>query len=154
MIGRLSQAGDVRTAVRQAMVDALAAFGREGPIVVLSHFDADGLSAAAILVRALRQAGWNSEPLVIGKTGSPWEVETRDRIAALKPAGLIVADLGTRSEPVLPGCTTLVVDHHVPTGEPQDAVTISGNGLVPEPTTALLAWWAAHALGEQPDRLS
>jgi single-stranded DNA-specific DHH superfamily exonuclease len=94
MIGRLSKAGDVRTAARQAMTDALAAFGRDGPIVVLSHFDADGLSAAAILVRALRQAGWNSEPLVIGKTGSPWEVETRDRIAALKPAGLIVARCG------------------------------------------------------------
>jgi single-stranded DNA-specific DHH superfamily exonuclease len=153
MIGRLSQAGDVRTAARQAMVDALAAFGREGPIVVLSHFDADGLSAAAILLRALRQAGWNSEPLVVGKTGSPWEVETRDRIAAFKPAGLIVADLGTRYEPVLPDCPTLVVDHHVPTGEPHDAVTISGNGLDPEPTTALLAWWAASALGEQSNLL-
>ena len=135
------------------MTDALASFDQRGPIVVLSHFDADGLGAAAILVRALHQAGWAAHPKVIGKTGSPWEADTRDQPAALEPAGLIVTDLGTRAEPVLPGCPTLVLDHHVPTGEPQGAVTISGNGLDPEPTSALLAWWAAGALGDQADLL-
>jgi single-stranded-DNA-specific exonuclease len=135
------------------MTDALASFDQRGPIVVLSHFDADGLGAAAILTRALREAGWAAQPLVIGKTGSPWEADTRDRLAALEPAGLIVADLGTRAAPVLPGCPTLIIDHHVPTGEPEEAVTISGNGLKPEPTSALLAWWAAGALGDQTDLL-
>ena len=135
------------------MADVLTSIRRQGRIVVLSHFDADGLAASAVLVRALRRADWIAEPLVIGKTGSPWEVDTRDRIVALDPAGLIVADLGTRPEPILPGCPTLVIDHHVPTGEPQAAITISGNGLDPEPTTALLAWWAAGALGDQSDLL-
>ena len=135
------------------MADALATFRRGGTIVVLSHFDADGLAASAILTRALRGAGWSAEPAVIGKTESPWDAATRDRLADLDPAGLIVADLGTRPEPVLPGCPTLVIDHHVPTGDPQGAVTISGNGLDPEPTTALLAWWAAGALGDQADLL-
>lgn len=153
MIGRLSPDGDVRAATLTAMADALATFRHDGPITVLSHFDADGLSAAAILVRALRQAGWRAEPMVIGKTDSPWTAEIRDRIAAADPAGLVVADLGTRSEPVVPGCPTLVIDHHVPTGEPQGAVTISGNGLDPEPTTSLLAWWAAAALGDPEDLL-
>lgn len=149
MIGRLSQTDDAQAAARAAMADALGLFGHQGPVVVLCHFDADGLGSAAILVRAFRQAGWLAEPLVIGKTGSPWEAETRDRVAAMKPAGLIVTDLGTRAEPVLPGCPTLIIDHHVPTGEPHDAITISGNGLDPEPTSALLAWWAAGALGDQ-----
>ncbi|MFS0772978.1 phosphoesterase [Sphingomonas sp. 1P08PE] len=135
------------------MADALATFDRNGMIVVLSHFDADGLSAAAILVRALRLAGWRVEPVVVGKTGSPWEADTRSRIASMEPAGLIVADLGTRAEPVMPGCPTLVIDHHVPTGEPRGAVSVSGNGLDPEPTTSLLAWWAAGALGDQADLL-
>jgi hypothetical protein len=153
MIGRLSQEDDVRAAARIAMADFLAICRPDGPIVVLSHFDADGLSASAILVRALRAAGRNAEPMVIDKTGSPWEAETRNRIAAQEPAGLIVADLGTRPEPVLPGCPTLVIDHHVPTGEPDAAITISGNGLDPEPTTALLAWWAAGALGDPSDLL-
>jgi len=153
MIGRLSHAVDVRAAAQTAMIDALATFRRDGTIVVLSHFDADGLSAAAILARALRLAGWRVEPVVIGKTGSPWEADTRSRIASMQPAGLIVADLGTRAEPVMPNCPTLVIDHHVPTGEPRGAVTISGNGLDPEPTTSLLAWWAAGALGDQANLL-
>lgn len=153
MTGRLSQAVDVRAATRSAMTDALDGFGPVGPVVVLSHFDADGLAAASILVRALRGAGRVAEPVVIGKTGSPWDADTRSRLSTLAPAGLIVADLGTRAEPVLPGCPTLVIDHHVPTGTPEDAVTISGNGLDPEPTTALLAWWAAEALGDPSDLL-
>jgi single-stranded-DNA-specific exonuclease len=132
------------------MLNALSCFRRAGTIIVLSHFDADGLSAAAILVRALGSAGHAASPFVIGKTESPWDPTVGERIAALDPAGLIVADLGTRPEPVLFGCPTLVIDHHVPTGAPQNAITISGNGLDPEPTTALLAWWAAGALATSP----
>ena len=135
------------------MTDALARFGERGPVVVLSHFDADGLAAAAILTLALRAAGRAVEVLVVGKGESPWDATVAERIAAHDPAGLIVADLGTRAEPVLPGCPTLIVDHHVPTGEPRDAITLSGNGVDPEPTSALIAWWAAGALGNQRDHL-
>ena len=153
MIGRLFQVDDVRAAAREAMSAALAGFDGDGPIAVVSHFDADGLASAAILLRALRVAGRAAEPLVVGKSASPWDGEMPARIAALQPCGLILADLGTRPEPVLPGCPTLVIDHHVPTGAPADAVLISGNGLDPEPTTALLAWWAAAALGDAEDLL-
>lgn len=153
MIGRLSDAADVREASRAAMVDALEQFGRTGPIVILSHFDADGLASAAILTRALEAGGYIAAPLVLGKAETPWDPEIGSRIAAHQPAGLVLADLGTRATAVLPGCPTLVIDHHVPTGEPPDAITISGNGLTPEPTTALLAWWAAAALGDQSDLL-
>ncbi|MCJ2065696.1 phosphoesterase [Methylobacterium sp. J-088] len=143
----------MRAAARDAMMAALATFKPGAPVLIVSHFDADGLTAAAILARALRDAGMSAESLVIGKGESPWDPEVTDRIAAWNPGGLIVADLGTRRDPVLSGCPTLVIDHHVPTGEPEGAVTISGNGLDPEPTTALLAWWAAAALGDQADLL-
>ena len=135
------------------MIDAVTGFGGAGPVIVVSHFDADGLSAAAILVRALRAVGKPVHPLVIGKVESPWDVAVGQRISALDPAGLVIVDLGTRPDAVVPGCPTLVIDHHVPTGEPASAVTISGNGLDPEPTAALLAWWAAGALGDQADLL-
>lgn len=153
MIGALANSTDIRTAARDAMQSALGRMPADRPVVVLSHFDADGLSASAILIRALQAAGREALPLVTGKGETPWDPEVRDRIAALAPGGLIVADLGTRTAPVLPGCPTVVIDHHVPTGEPDDAVTISGNGLDPEPTTALVAWWAAGALGDQADLL-
>ena len=149
MLGALADSPDPRLAARDAMEVALGTFNQQREVVVLSHFDADGLSAAALLVRALEQAGWQARTETVGKGETPWDEAVAARLAAMEPGGLIVCDLGTRAEPVLPGCPTLVIDHHVPTGEPRDAVTISGNGLEPEPTTSLLAWWAAGALGEQ-----
>lgn len=153
MLGRLADSPDPRCAAADGFADALAGFRRDRPIVVVCHFDADGLGAAAVLVRALRKDGRDARPLVIGKGETPWDVEVASRIAAIDPGGLILADLGTRAEPVVPGCATVVIDHHVPTGEPQGAITISGNGLSPEPTTALLAWWAVGALGDQSELL-
>ena len=153
MLGRLANVLDPRLAAAEALSDALARFDPARLVVVAGHFDADGLAATAILVRALRQAGRAAEPLIAGKGESLWEPALAARLLALRPGGLILADLGTRPEPVLPGCPTLVIDHHVPTGEPLDAITLSGNGLDPEPTTALLAWWAAGALGDQSELL-
>jgi hypothetical protein len=153
IVGSLSPDGDVRAAARDAMTAALATFKRGRPILVVSHFDADGLTAAAILIRALRHVGREAVSVIMGKGESPWDPEVTHRLGEHEPGGLIVADLGTRADPVLPGCPTLVIDHHVPTGAPRDAITISGNGLDPEPTTALLAWWAAGALGDQADLL-
>ncbi|MDB5696870.1 MAG: family phosphoesterase [Sphingomonas bacterium] len=149
MIGALSLDTDPRHAAREAFAAALAGIDRGRPITVLGHFDADGMSAIAILVRALRGAGWQVEPRVTGKGESPWDEGFAGTLGS--PGGLIVADLGTRPEPVLPGTPTVVIDHHLPTGLPVGATTISGNGLSPEPTTALLAWWAAAALGDQAD---
>lgn len=153
MIGALAHAADHCASAADAFMNALRLFNPEGPVVVLSHFDADGLAAAAILVRALERAERNPLPIIVGKGESPWEGEMATRIAATQPGGLIVADLGTRPQAVLPGCPTLIIDHHVPTGDPQAVVTISGNGLTPEPTTALLAWWATTGLGNQGDLL-
>ncbi len=153
MIGKLAHRTDPALAAREAFAEACAAFDFARPIVVMSHFDADGLAAAAILVRALTTDGRRAQALVVGKGETPWDAAIATRLATLDPGGLIVADLGTRPDPVLPGCPCVVIDHHVPTGAPAGAITISGNGLTPEPTTALLAWWAAQALGDQQDLL-
>lgn len=149
MIGSLTQV-DPRADARAGMERFLNEVP-SGTIAITGHFDADGLSAVATLVRALRTAGRTAEPVIVGKTETPWDASFAERLRTVAPAGLIVADLGTRGEAVLPGVPTLVVDHHRPTGTPPDAVTLSGHGLDPEPTSALIAWWAAAALGEQDD---
>jgi single-stranded-DNA-specific exonuclease len=69
------------------------------------------------------------------------------------PGGLIVTDLGVRDGAIAPGVPTIIIDHHVPTGVPGDAVVISGNGTQPEPTSALLAYWCAEAVGTADDLL-
>lgn len=149
MIGSLTKE-DPRAAARAGMARFLDLVP-DGPIVVSGHFDADGLSAVAMLLRALRGAGREAGAAIVGKGETPWEASFADRLRALSPAGLIVADLGTRGDPVLAGVPTLTIDHHHPTGTPPDGVTLSGHGLDPEPTSALIAWWAAAALGDQRD---
>ncbi|MGK6325449.1 phosphoesterase [Sphingomonas sp. DT-51] len=151
MVGLLDVGASPRGAASDGMRQFVDRCDLAGRIVVLSHFDADGLSAAAILIRALTSAGRAATPLIIGKTETIWDESVGLRIGSLKPVGLIVADLGTAAEPVASDLPTLVIDHHKPTGLPEGAVTLSGHGLVPEPTSALIAWWAAHALGDVAD---
>jgi len=153
MIGSLSDRENPRRSASNAFSQALETFTADKTVSIVCHFDADGLSSAALLTRALRAAGWQAEPLVIGKGETPWDEQVRARIAGGEPGGIVLVDLGTRPEPVLPGVPAVIIDHHVPTGTPQGAVTISGNGLDPEPTSALIAWWAAGALGDQDDLL-
>ncbi|WP_347302051.1 phosphoesterase [Croceibacterium sp. TMG7-5b_MA50] len=152
MVGDL-HTGDPRALAAEGMVRFLQQADTALPVAVASHFDADGLSAAAILVRALRASGRSAEPVIVGKAETPWDPAFAARLQALGAGGLVVADLGTRSDPVLAGVPTLVIDHHRPTGTPPDAITLSGHGLDPEPTSALIAWWAAGALGDQQNLL-
>ena len=126
---------------------ALERFGSRP--LIFGHFDADGLSAVAILKRALDAA----EIRLVGKGENPWSAEMREELELEPPGGLIVADLGVREGDVLRGTPTIVLDHHVPTGTPGDAVVISGHGCKPEPTTAMLAYWCAQAIGAADDLL-
>jgi len=152
MIGALAGSMDIRLAAREAFGAALATFVPDRPVAVIGHFDADGLSAAAILARALTAAGHDARVRIVGKAETPWDDAIRREIADMDPGGVIVTDLGTRPEPVLADRPQVTIDHHRPTGTPP-GTTISGNGAEPEPTSALLAWWAAAALGDQGDLL-
>ena len=151
MTFNLTQASDTRSSAGEAFAAAVAAFG--GKPLILGHFDADGLSAVAILARALERSGRPAEIRLVGKGENPWSDALRAELAERAPGGLIVADLGVREGALLPGTPTIVIDHHVPTGTPGDALVISGNGLDPEPTSALLAYWCASALGPAEDLL-
>jgi single-stranded-DNA-specific exonuclease len=140
---------DLCQAVGAAFIAALDGCDRTRPILIVGHFDADGLAAVATLARALGAARIDHAVRILGKGENPWDAAFADEVRARDPGGLIVTDLGVRSEPIASGVPTILIDHHVPTGEPGGETTaISGNGLVPEPTSALLAWWCAQALGD------
>lgn len=147
-----SAAADPRAWAAARFRAALAGFDRSRPILVLGHFDADGLSALAILVRALRRDGWDARPRIVGKGENPWDAGFGASLGE-GLGGLIVTDLGTRPEPIRADVPTLLIDHHQPTGAVDEAAAISGNGLVPEPTSALLAYWCVAALGNPADWL-
>lgn len=122
-----------------------------GPVAVLCHSDGDGLTAGAILTLALRRAGRAVAVEVTGKGGGAWSPGTAEKLAAHRPAALVVADLGCRAEPVLPGVPTCFIDHHRPTGVPPGALLVSGYGHDPTPTSGLLAWECAKGVAAVDD---
>lgn len=121
-----------------------------GTVFVLCHSDADGLTTGAILTLALRRAGVTVEVRATGKGGSAWSDETAAWLAECQPAALIVGDLGVRSEPVWQAGPTFFIDHHRPSGLPPDAGThvVTGYGLDPTPTSALLALMCVGGLAD------
>lgn len=139
--------------VQGIFVEALRQFDPDKHVLVASHNDADGLSSAAILARSLVHCGRQVRTRIFGRGENPWSEAFRAELAADRPGGLIVTDLGIRPGAILPGLPTIVIDHHVPAGAPEGAVVISGYGLDPIPTTSLLAYWAAGALGPVNDLL-
>jgi single-stranded-DNA-specific exonuclease len=128
-------------------------FDPEEPLGILSHNDADGLSSAALLSRGAARLGRKTEIRILGRGENPWSAEMRAELASATRGGLIVADLGVRGGSLGGGAPTVVIDHHVPTGVPTDAVVISGAGLDPIPTTSLLAFQCMAALAPVDDLL-
>lgn len=132
--------------VEQTFATAVEGFDPKRPVLVASHNDADGLSAAAILARSLASQGRPVQTRILGRGETPWSAEFRAEAETVRPGGLIVIDLGTRPGTILPGVPTVVIDHHVPTGTPDGATLISGFGDDPIPTSSLLAYRCAAAL--------
>lgn len=117
-----------------------------GNILIAGHNDADGLAASAILSRGLRLLHRDASVRVVGRGESPWTDAFEEEVRARAPAGLIVTDLGVRARRIGRGVPMIVIDHHVPVGTPAGATVISGYGLVPEPTSSLLAWRCIYPL--------
>ncbi|MDX7949899.1 phosphoesterase [Lichenihabitans sp. Uapishka_5] len=139
------------TAIR--FEQAFSRFDATKPILVVTHNDADGLSAGAIFQRAFAALRRASEVRVLGRGESAWDdaiqAEWRDRDLG----GMIVADLGTRGGPLGTDATTILIDHHVPTGVPDGVTVLSGFDEDPIPTSSLLALRCAAPLTGNDDLL-
>jgi single-stranded DNA-specific DHH superfamily exonuclease len=144
---------DPRAAAGEAFAAVLERMDARRPVLVLGHFDADGLSGVAILKRALDRARRAADVRLVGRGENPWDADLLEEWRKRDPAGLIVVDLGVREGALAPGVPTAIVDHHRPTGTAGDAVVISGHGVDPEPTSALLAFWCARAIAPVDDML-
>lgn len=139
-------------AASQAFLSFLQAVPRESPLLILSHADADGLCAGAILHTALQRAGYSRLRLLItGKGEHAYTRGTRQTLEEVAPPYLLVVDLGCKPDPVLPGVPTLFVDHHRPLGVPEGGVLISSYTWQPIPNSSLLAWWLSASLAPVDD---
>lgn len=129
---------------------ALKAFGPD-PLIVC-HNDADGLSAGVILKKTLERSGRRPSVRIVGKGENAYSAEFQAELRQRRFDGLILTDVGT-SAVLRASVPAIVVDHHVPTGLPAGATTISGVDDDPIPTSSLLAFRCARACGEADDLL-
>lgn len=137
--------------------------GKAARIYVVCDSDGDGLPAGALLLRALREAGYgNVEGECRRKGESAWGNEIGERLRARMAAygidALIVADLGSRDGAILRSADgqitpLLLIDHHHPIGQPEGSTLITAYGTGNPAgdgkdiaTTGLLCWWCACAL--------
>jgi single-stranded-DNA-specific exonuclease len=81
-----SAAADPRPHVQETFRSVLERFDPGRPALILGHFDADGLSAMAILKRALDRAGQATDIRLVGKGENPWSPRSGG-VGAARPAG-------------------------------------------------------------------
>jgi single-stranded-DNA-specific exonuclease len=137
-----------RSETASTFARAIRAFDRTGPVWILGHNDADGLSATALFARAFVAAGWAVRTRIVGRGESPWSSAMRSELADEPAGGVVITDLGVRDTLPKPGVPTVVVDHHIPNAPPVGATVVSGHAQNPIPTSSLLAFWCAGVLTE------
>ena len=138
------QAPQVRAQFRRV----LDGWGRDAPVWVLGHNDADGLAATALFAKAFQADGRTVRTRIVGRGESAWSDEMRSELAGEAAAGVIITDLGLRERGPKPGAPTLVVDHHLPQAAPAGIDVIAGHGFDPIPTSSLIAYWCAGEIAD------
>jgi single-stranded-DNA-specific exonuclease len=114
---------------------------RSGRVVIASHNDVDGLSAAIVMTRALAVAGAAVQVLPSRRGEHVHQEAMRRRIRTYRPDALVVVDMGTRSGPIVPGLPTLVVDHHsADGGVPDGVLLVNGYDRSPVAPSSVLAY--------------
>jgi single-stranded-DNA-specific exonuclease len=152
MVGRMTtKSGLTPASAGQQFATWLASHSSNAKLSVLCHSDADGISAGAILQRALRRSGREVATIVTQKFENAWSESVRYRARATSPRALIVCDLGVRARPILDTVSTCFIDHHYFSDLPLDGVVITGFQVEPCPTSGLIAFWCASAVADVPD---
>ncbi len=131
------------------VVDALEAALRRGDhIVVFGDFDLDGVSAAALLTRALRALGGTATPFIPRRFGEGYSLtpEAMARLAAIspKPDFIVTVDCGIgckeiAAEVVRAGYGLAITDHHEPADLVPEGVPVADPKLDPDCASAALA---------------
>ncbi|MDR7543361.1 MAG: single-stranded-DNA-specific exonuclease RecJ [Armatimonadota bacterium] len=143
-------------------VERLAQAVRDGArIVVYGDYDADGVTATAVLVRGLRAAGAAVDFYIPDRRGEGYGLHTAAvaRLAAAGARVIVALDCGTSAAAAAEGaaaagCDLIVLDHHLAVGALPRAVALVNpalSGAATEFAAAGLAYLAVRGLC---DRLS
>lgn len=135
--------------VAPAAIEAARDFLRSatGQVALACDSDVDGLSAAVIVERTVQALGAAAVVLPVRRGEHVHGAAMISRISAAGPDRLIVLDMGSRPEPILPGLPTLVIDHHDARGGlPPGAVVVNGYDRPPVAPASVLAFTVCRPL--------
>ncbi|MDE1923980.1 MAG: single-stranded-DNA-specific exonuclease RecJ, partial [Gammaproteobacteria bacterium] len=114
----------------------LLAHRREGRVLIVGDFDADGATSSALMVRGLRALGFASVDFLVPdrfRYGYGLTPEIVERAAETRPSLIVTVDNGVSSLDGVAaasarGIAVLVTDHHLPGPElPRAAVIVNPN---------------------------
>jgi hypothetical protein len=109
-------------------------------VLVAPHTDVDGLTSGVLMVKALQVVGARVTVRVPGKGEHAHSPAFQERLRATRADALVVLDMGSRPEPIVPGVPTLVVDHHASDAFPEGAQVLTAYGHEPIAPTGLLTY--------------
>jgi single-stranded-DNA-specific exonuclease len=131
-------------------IDAARAFlhrTRDKLTVIACDADVDGLTAAVIVERAVNALGGFSHVLPARRGEHVHHPVMKRRVSALDPERLVVLDMGSRPQAILPDLPTLVIDHHhAAAGLPSGAVVVNGFDREPVATASVLAFVVGRSI--------
>jgi single-stranded-DNA-specific exonuclease len=109
--------------------------------VVACDSDVDGLTSAVIVERAVNARGGTVCIVPVRRGEHIHHPLMRGRIERLRPQRLVVLDMGSRPQAILPELPTLVLDHHdASAGGPPGALVVNGYDRPPVAPTSVLAY--------------
>ncbi|NOJ93776.1 DHH family phosphoesterase [Corallococcus coralloides] len=113
---------------------------RDKHVLVVPHTDVDGLTSGVLMLRALQSLGARPTARLPGKGEDVHHPGFLERLGASSTEALVVLDMGSRAEPLLPGVPTMVVDHHASEVFPPGARVLTAYGHPPVANTSLLTY--------------
>jgi single-stranded DNA-specific DHH superfamily exonuclease len=138
--------------VSRELRERARALVRSANVVTLAtDRDVDGLAGGAILSRALTRCRQAQHWVVAGRGEHPHEDQLRARIRATEGDALVVVDMGSRRGPIVHGMPTVVIDHHIPDGEPDVDVFLSSHARTPIAPASVIAFDLAKTLTDVDD---
>jgi RecJ-like exonuclease len=113
-------------------------------VLVVTHIDADGISAGAIACETLKRAGieWDIEFV------KQLDPETLKRISELGAPLVWFTDLGSGYKDEIGSLHAVVTDHHTPQGEIQSGGPVSSAPVIKKPASGM----GLYAFDSPPDK--
>jgi single-stranded-DNA-specific exonuclease len=109
--------------------------------IIACDSDVDGLAAAVIVERTVKALGGNPHVLPVPRGEHVHHPHMKARLKSRGPGHLVVLDMGSRPQAILPGVPTLIIDHHhAGAGMPPGAVVVNGYDRSPVAPTSVLAY--------------